>query len=197
MRKKRTDVRLADLAVHEQTPRESQPLSAKGVKVHDRRMFTRTGELREEFRQLQDAERAAAAAPPAERPQPSPAEPVPPPPAAAPPRGRPPIAATPAAAPPSAAGYPDREATGGPGFMDLIGLLAEPASLYLREAGAAGHGTLAANAKAEQSLELARLHIDLLAVVQEKTAGNLGAQEKAMLDDVVYRLQMGYVEMTR
>ncbi len=81
--------------------------------------------------------------------------------------------------------------------MDLIGLLAEPASLYLREAGAAGAGTLASDSKNQQSLELARLHIDLLAVLQQKTAGNLGGQEKAMLDDVVYRLQMGYVEMAK
>jgi len=168
-------------------------LSAKPVKVHDRRMFTRSGELREEFRHLNDSDGTAAAeaaaAPPSS--PPSSREPAPTTPAA-------PLTAPPAApSPPPAAGYPDRGEAGGPGLVDLIGLLAEPASLYLREAGAAGHGTLAANSKAEQSLELARLHIDLLSVLQEKTAGNLGAREKAMLDDVVYRLQLGYVELTR
>lgn len=173
-------------------------MSAKPVKVHDRRMFTRSGELREEFAHLEDAgagsETGAAAT---SSPPPSPEPPSPEP---APREPAPPIAATSQAAaepPPAAEGYPDRGTTGGPGFLDLIGLLAEPASLYLREAGAAGAGTLAANARADQSLELARLHIDLLSVLQEKTAGNLGAQEKAMLGDVVYRLQMGYVEMTR
>ena len=68
-----------------------------------------------------------------------------------------------------------------------MGLLAEPVSMYLREAQAAGPGAAA------QSLELARLHIDLLGVLQEKTQGNLSSEEKAMLDDVVFRLRGGYV----
>lgn len=152
-------------------------------------MFTRTGELREEFRHLDDdSGTPAAEAPssPAPRPEPPPKKP-----------NSPIAAGATEPAPPRAGGYPDRGPAGGPGFMDLIGLLAEPASLYLREAGTAGRGTLAADSRVEQSLELARLHIDLLAVLQEKTAGNLGAQEKATLDDVVYRLQLGYVEMTK
>lgn len=159
-------------------------------------MFTRSGELREEYRHLEDQDG---------RPKEGVAE-SPQPPAPRPERERSahptsPLAAKPAAAPatrpPAAAGYPERGAAPGPGFMDLVGMLAEPASLYLQEAGASPPGTLAANAKADQNLQLARLHIDLLSVLQEKTAGNLDAREKAMLDDVVYRLQMGYVEMTR
>ncbi|MEE8525680.1 MAG: DUF1844 domain-containing protein [Thermoanaerobaculia bacterium] len=151
-------------------------------------MFTRSGELREEFRHPDGGAGTPGAetAAPARSPEPATREPASP------------IAAAPAeAAAPRAGGYPDRGRAGGPGFMDLIGLLTEPASLYLREASASGRGSLAADSQAEQSLELARLHIDLLALLQEKTAGNLGAQEKATLDDVTYRLQLGYVEMTK
>ncbi len=82
---------------------------------------------------------------------------------------------------------PDADEPGAPGFLDLIGLLAEPASIYLREASGADPQT------AVQSLELARLHIDLLIVLQDKTRGNLSASEAAMLEDVVYQLRSGYV----
>jgi hypothetical protein len=47
--------------------------------------------------------------------------------------------------------------------------------------------------QAAKSLSLARLHIDLLIVLQEKTQGNLASEEQAMLDDVVYQLRSGFV----
>ena len=83
--------------------------------------------------------------------------------------------------------YPGDRHPGSPSFFDLVGLLAEPASIYLREARSA------APQAAAQSLELARLHIDLLAILQDKTQGNLTPEENAMLRDVAYQLRSGFV----
>ena len=41
---------------------------------------------------------------------------------------------------------------------------------------------------------MARLHIDLLDVLRQKTAGNLTAQESAFLEDLLYRLRVRYVQ---
>ncbi len=41
---------------------------------------------------------------------------------------------------------------------------------------------------------MARLHIDLLDVLRQKTAGNLTAQERAFLEDLLYRLRVRYVQ---
>ncbi len=160
-------------------------MSDRRVKVTDRRMFNLDGELRDEFRHLEDD--TAPAADTGEKADSPPAV------AAPPPQGE--IAASPATpGAPAVEGYPDRSGAGGPGFLDLIGLLAEPASIYLREAADGSPGTMAGDSERDQHLELARLHIDLLEVLQHKTAGNLESQERAMLDDVIYRLRLGYVQ---
>ena len=41
---------------------------------------------------------------------------------------------------------------------------------------------------------MARLHIDLLDVLRQKTAGNLTAQELAVLEDFLYRARVRYVQ---
>jgi hypothetical protein len=43
----------------------------------------------------------------------------------------------------------------------------------------------------------ARQTIDLLGVVQEKTKGNLSANEERTLDTVLYELRMTFLELTR
>jgi len=48
--------------------------------------------------------------------------------------------------------------------------------------------------KIEKDLEEARISIDLLAMLQEKTKGNLVAEEKRILDNAVYALQINYVD---
>ncbi len=166
-------------------------------------MFTADGELREEYRRRQEeaAETSASVARPGEaRPgEARPGEARPPEPTQAlggpiaparPGEARPgearPGEARPGEARPGEARSGEAP-SGEAGFLDLIGLLAEPASIYLREAQAADPQTAA------QSLELARLHIDLLIVLQDKTEGNLSSSEKAMLEDVVYQLRSGYV----
>ena len=147
------------------------------MKVTDRRMFTPDGRLREEYLELETASETAAEAPvesvaSVEPPHPA----MPEPPSAA-------SAASPALEIPT--GGPD--AFGAPSFFDLVAVLAEPASLYL------GDLTLPDGSSAE-NLEMARLHIDLLAILRQRTAGNLSAQESAALDDLLYRLRLRYVQ---
>ncbi len=48
--------------------------------------------------------------------------------------------------------------------------------------------------KVERELERARETIDLLSMLQEKTRGNLHAQEDAMLTRILLDLRMNYVE---
>lgn len=49
----------------------------------------------------------------------------------------------------------------------------------------------------EISLPMARQTIDLLSLLQEKTKGNLTGAEEHMMDQVVYELQMRYVEVSK
>jgi hypothetical protein len=44
---------------------------------------------------------------------------------------------------------------------------------------------------------MAKQTIDLLAVIQEKTAGNLTGEEERLLDQVMYDLRMRYEEVVR
>ena len=46
----------------------------------------------------------------------------------------------------------------------------------------------------ERDLEQARVSIDLLVVLQEKTKGNLLDEEKQILDSAIYNLQMNYID---
>lgn len=161
----------------------------KEMKVTDKRMFTPDGELREEYRFLNEKSTAPAAEPPVEtsRPEASRSEPARPEPA----RPEPPRRAV---------GYPEPQKDSGlefpgepgapqsgPGFLDLAAMLAEPAAIYL------GDAPLPDGQWAED-LEMARLHIDLLDVLRQKTAGNLTAQESAILEDLIYRLRVRYVQ---
>lgn len=145
------------------------------MKVTDKRMFTPDGRLREEYLELEtpaepvgSATTVAVEAPAVEEPEPPPAEPA-------------------ASAPPLEIPTGGPGAYGAPTFFDLVAVLAEPASLYL------GDLTLPDGSSAE-NLEMARLHIDLLAVLRQRTAGNLSAQESAALDDLLYRLRLRYVQ---
>ena len=53
------------------------------------------------------------------------------------------------------------------------------------------------NGQSAENLEMARLHIDLLDVLRQKTLGNLSAQENAFLEDLLYRMRVRYVQKTR
>ena len=49
--------------------------------------------------------------------------------------------------------------------------------------------------EAKVELELARHHIDMLGVLQEKTQGNLTAQESKMMDEVLHTLRIVFVNV--
>ncbi len=148
------------------------------IKVTDKRMFTPEGDLREEYRSLAEQEPAA----PETAPTAPPPREEPPPPAPAPP----PAAETGAAGP--RLELPDLgPGLAAPSFFDLVALLAEPVALYLGDVPLPDGGSA-------ENLEMARLHIDLLVLLRQKTAGNLSAQELAFLEDVLYRLRMRYVQ---
>lgn len=166
----------------------------KEIKVTDKRMFTPEGELREEYRFLNEKSTATVAAdaepaPEVSHPEPGPRRPE----ASRPEPGRPEparrVAGYPEAMEDSGLGLPGAPGApqGGPGFLDLAAMLAEPAAIYL------GDAPLPDGQWAE-NLEMARLHIDLLDVLRQKTAGNLTAQESAILEDLIYRLRVRYVQ---
>ena len=46
-------------------------------------------------------------------------------------------------------------------------------------------------------LDLARHHIDMLGVIDDKTKGNLSEEEQQMLGSVVYELRMQYVQLSQ
>lgn len=168
-------------------------MSDEGIKVTDRRMFTPDGELREEYRHLAEG---ANARPEEEESRSSGARPEPaePPPPSGEDRRR---EAGPAAAAPDPneqrppVEFPDAGPGGalaeGPGFLDLLGILAEPVAFYLGDARLP-------TGESGENLEAARFHIDLLDVLRQKTAGNLDAQEASALEDLLYRLRVRYVQ---
>ena len=47
------------------------------------------------------------------------------------------------------------------------------------------------------NLELARMFIDQLAMIQEKTRGNLSSEEAAVLRNTLSNLQMAFVEVSQ
>lgn len=155
----------------------------KPIKVTDKRMFTPEGDLREEYRFLNEKSTATAPEPaPERRPEPAP-----------PPSGRGPAAQDHrfAAEEPSAPfEIPGTPPGLGPSFFDLVAMLAEPVPIYLGDMGLPG-------GQDAENLEMARLHIDLIDVLRQKTAGNLTAQESAFLEDLLYRLRVRYVQKTR
>ncbi len=55
----------------------------------------------------------------------------------------------------------------------------------------------AEGAEKKRDLPLARQTIDILALLQEKTRGNLSGEEERILDSVLYDLRMTYVQVVR
>jgi len=74
-------------------------------------------------------------------------------------------------------------------FIALLNLLAMQAMVGL--GGMAGPNGQAI----PPDLPLAKHHIDLLGVLDEKTRGNLTDDEKRTLDSTLYNLRMAYVEL--
>lgn len=104
-----------------------------------------------------------------------------------------PAAAQPApgAAPAGDAGPEGHPAPPEANFEELMRLLTSQALLYM------GAYPDPETGRAVVSLELAKLHIDLLGVLEEKTKGNLSERESQLLTRTLHELRMHYVEMTR
>lgn len=76
-------------------------------------------------------------------------------------------------------------------FIEFVMMQAQNASLFL------GLIPNPQSGKAEVNLELARLFIDQLTMIQEKTRGNLTADEEKVLRNALSNLQMAFVEASQ
>jgi len=70
-------------------------------------------------------------------------------------------------------------------FAMLVSSLATQAMVSL--------GRIPIEGKLIKQLDLAKHHIDLLTVIEEKTKGNLTAEEEGMLTNVLHELRMDFV----
>jgi hypothetical protein len=72
-------------------------------------------------------------------------------------------------------------------FASLVQTLATQAAIFLSDERDPETG------RPIRNLDLAKHNIDLLAVLEEKTRGNLADEEKRLLDRYLYELRMAYV----
>ncbi|MDO8629299.1 MAG: DUF1844 domain-containing protein [Phycisphaerales bacterium] len=84
---------------------------------------------------------------------------------------------------------PRGEAQTAAGFVELLNMLAMQAVIGLGGYQGPGGERIPPNPAA------AKHHIDLLEVLEKKTAGNLSEEEKRTLDSVLYELRMQYVQV--
>ena len=76
-------------------------------------------------------------------------------------------------------------------FIEFVMMQAQNASLFLGLIPNPGTG------QPEVNLELARMFIDQLAMIGEKTRGNLSSEEAQVLRNYLSNLQMAYYEVTQ
>src|SRR5690348_9458466 len=76
-------------------------------------------------------------------------------------------------------------------FIEFVMMHAQNAALFLGQIPNPKTG------EPEVNLDLARMFIDQLAMVQEKTRGNLTGEEAKVLSNALSNLQMAYVEVAR
>lgn len=151
----------------------------KPIRVVDRRMFTPDGELRPDFQPEETV--TAVAGEPAPRPAPPPA---PPPPVDEPAPRPAPDAAAPGEEPPAEAHEPRTD------FASLLRSLATTAYSAL--------GLLPdPSGSRRPDPAIARQMIDWLALLEQKTRGNISFEESDFLARVLYELRLAYVEVTR
>ncbi len=146
--------------------------SEPSFRVVDRRRFTESGEVRPDAEASQ--ERPATATPKA--------PPTPPKTQAAPP---PPKAAA-GQTPPRARGN-----AGGIEFSHFVLSLATSAQMAMG---------MMSNPEAKvmhQDMAAARQTIDIIALLQDKTQGNLSPEEAQLIEEVLYTLRLQYVQVTK
>jgi len=76
-------------------------------------------------------------------------------------------------------------------FIEFVVMHAQNAALFLGQIPNPKTG------QGEVNLDLARMFIDQLAMIQEKTRGNLTTEETKVLSNALSNLQMAYVEVAR
>jgi hypothetical protein len=76
-------------------------------------------------------------------------------------------------------------------FIEFVMMHAQNAALFLGQIPNPKTG------EGEVNLDLARMFIDQLAMIQEKTRGNLTNEEATVLRNALSNLQMVYVEVAR
>jgi hypothetical protein len=76
-------------------------------------------------------------------------------------------------------------------FIEFVMMQAQNAALFLGQIPNPQTG------QAEVNLEVARMFIDQLAMIQEKTRGNLSSEESTVLRNALASLQMAFVEASR
>jgi hypothetical protein len=89
---------------------------------------------------------------------------------------------------------PADEHTGTPPGVDFTAFLLSLSQTALQQLGCTGGPE---KALAEPNLVLAQYTIDLLAMLQEKTRGNLTTIEEKLLSSILYDLRMRFVECAR
>ncbi|HMA17367.1 MAG TPA: DUF1844 domain-containing protein [Thermoanaerobaculia bacterium] len=146
----------------------------KPIRVVDRRMFTPEGELRPGYEPEESAEPAPqASAPPG---QPAAAAPSPPP-------------AEPASPP-----GPEHEPASGEARSEFARIVSSLATTAYSALGLLSDPAAGAR---HRDLAVARQMIDWLAVLEQKTRGNLSFEESDLLSRVLYELRLAYVEVGR
>src|SRR5256885_961849 len=76
-------------------------------------------------------------------------------------------------------------------FIEFVMMQAQNAALFLGQIPNPQTG------KGEVNLELAKMFIDQLGMIQEKTRGNLTSEEGAVLKNTLANLQMAFVEVSK
>jgi hypothetical protein len=76
-------------------------------------------------------------------------------------------------------------------FIEFVMMQAQNAALFLGQIPNPQTG------QGEVNLELAKMFIDQLGMIQEKTRGNLTNEESAVLRNTLSNLQMAFVEVSR
>ena len=76
-------------------------------------------------------------------------------------------------------------------FIEFVMMQARNAALFLGQIPNPQSG------EAEVNLDFAKMFIDQLAMIQEKTRGNLTSEEAKVLSNALSNLQMAYVEVAR
>lgn len=87
------------------------------------------------------------------------------------------------------AGSETEEAAPEASFSTLVTVIAA------QTIGALGEGASEQGDKPKVRIELARYHIDTLAILQEKTQGHLSEEEGALLEQYLHQLRMLYVSV--